>query len=113
MMDECEQEGDPEDSQGGRGGQLTAKQKRIEDPSEKTCIDLIVLGIPYKTSADTCKAYFEAYGEVVLFDVSLTHNILFKILHFLNAFGFDYYLPIFLRRSFTPYQDGIRPFAIN
>lgn len=71
MMDECEQEGDSEDSQGGRGGQFTAKQKRIEDPSgEKACIDLIVLGLPFKTSAETCKAYFENFGEVVLFDVS-------------------------------------------
>ena len=69
MMDECEKDSDPEDVPGGPGGQLTAKQKRIEDPSEKNCTDLIVLGIPYTTSSETCKAYFELFGDVVMFDL--------------------------------------------
>lgn len=71
MMDECEKDSDSEDVSGGPGGQLTAKQKRIEDPSEKNCTDLIVLGIPYTTSSETCKAYFELFGDVVMFDVSV------------------------------------------
>ncbi|VDD86169.1 unnamed protein product [Enterobius vermicularis] len=69
MMDECEKDSDSEDVSGGPGGQLTAKQKRIEDPSEKNCTDLIVLGIPYTTSSETCKAYFELFGDVVMFDL--------------------------------------------
>lgn len=70
MMDECEEDSDSEDVLGGPGGQLTAKQKRIEDPTEKNCTDLIVLGIPYKTTSETCQAYFETFGDVVMFDVS-------------------------------------------
>ncbi|EJW84020.1 hypothetical protein WUBG_05068 [Wuchereria bancrofti] len=90
MMDECEQEGDSEDSQGGRGGQFTAKQKRIEDPSgEKACIDLIVLGLPFKTSAETCKAYFENFGEVVLFDLKTDPSGASKGFGFVRMADFD------------------------
>lgn len=69
MMDESGEESDSEDVSGGPGGQLGAKQKRIEDPIEKNCTDLIVLGIPFKTSSETCKAYFETFGEVIMFDL--------------------------------------------
>ncbi|VDK74778.1 unnamed protein product [Litomosoides sigmodontis] len=90
MMDECEQEGDSEDSQGGRGGQFTAKQKRIEDPSgEKACIDLIVLGLPFKTSAETCKAYFENFGDVVLFDLKTDPSGASKGFGFVRMADFD------------------------
>lgn len=75
MMDECEEESGSEDTQGGYhgsgGGQLTAKQKRIEEPTEKSCVDLIVLGISYKATEETVKAYFETFGEVLMFDVSI------------------------------------------
>uniref|UniRef100_F1L1W8 TAR DNA-binding protein 43 n=2 Tax=Ascaris TaxID=6251 RepID=F1L1W8_ASCSU len=73
MMDECEEESGSEDTQGGYhgsgGGQLTAKQKRIEEPTEKSCVDLIVLGISYKATEETVKAYFETFGEVLMFDL--------------------------------------------
>lgn len=74
MMDECDDDDDYEDVIGGRGSQLTAKQKRMEAETplaEKTCIDLIVLGLPFKTTAETCREYFKTFGDVVLFDVSL------------------------------------------
>ncbi|KHN76895.1 TAR DNA-binding protein 43 [Toxocara canis] len=74
MMDECEVESGTEDTEGGGygcggGGQLTAKQKRIEEPLEKSCVDLIVLGISYKATEETVKAYFETFGEVLMFDL--------------------------------------------
>ncbi|MFH4977298.1 hypothetical protein AB6A40_004007 [Gnathostoma spinigerum] len=71
MMDECEEDSDGDEHAGGYGpgGQVTAKQKRVADPIEKTTTDLIVLGIPYKTSSETVKEYFETFGEVVMFDL--------------------------------------------
>ncbi|KAI9583623.1 hypothetical protein GQX74_005371 [Glossina fuscipes] len=42
----------------------TAKTKRIE--SRPRCTDLIVLGLPWKTTEDSLRSYFETYGEVLM-----------------------------------------------
>ncbi|XP_070134194.1 TAR DNA-binding protein 43 isoform X2 [Drosophila bipectinata] len=42
----------------------TAKTKRIE--TRLRCTDLIVLGLPWKTSEDSLREYFESYGEVLM-----------------------------------------------
>ncbi|CAG2114557.1 unnamed protein product [Medioppia subpectinata] len=44
-----------------------AKTKRME--SKQKCSDLIVLGLPWKTSESELREYFEQYGEVVLAQV--------------------------------------------
>ncbi|XP_013781747.1 TAR DNA-binding protein 43-like [Limulus polyphemus] len=45
----------------------TAKTKRME--SIHKCSDLIVLGLPWKTTEQDLKQYFEAYGEVLMAQV--------------------------------------------
>ncbi|SPP73150.1 TAR DNA-binding protein 43 isoform X1 [Drosophila guanche] len=42
----------------------TAKTKRIE--TRLRCTDLIVLGLPWKTTEDSLREYFESYGEVLM-----------------------------------------------
>ncbi|KAH8272909.1 hypothetical protein KR018_009714 [Drosophila ironensis] len=42
----------------------TAKTKRIE--TRLRCTDLIVLGLPWKTTEDSLREYFETYGEVLM-----------------------------------------------
>lgn len=42
----------------------TAKTKRIE--SRARCTDLIVLGLPWKTTEESLRTYFETYGEVLM-----------------------------------------------
>ncbi|CAG2176166.1 unnamed protein product [Oppiella nova] len=46
-----------------------AKTKRMEAKSQQKCSDLIVLGLPWKTSESELREYFETYGEVVLAQV--------------------------------------------
>jgi len=36
---------------------------------EKKCTDLIVLGLPFKSSEDDLKQYFSQYGQLVLVQV--------------------------------------------
>ena len=43
----------------------SAKSRKIE----RKCVDLIVLGIPWKSTEDVVRRYFEQYGEVVLCEV--------------------------------------------
>ena len=43
----------------------TAKSRKIE----RKCVDLIVLGIPWKSTEDVVRRYFEQFGEVVLCEV--------------------------------------------
>jgi len=45
----------------------TAKTKRME--SKQKCSDLIVLGLPWKTTEQQLREYFEAYGEVLMAQV--------------------------------------------
>ena len=45
------------------GGDL-AKLKRTE--SKNKCSDLIVLGLPWKTSEDDIREYFEPFGEIMM-----------------------------------------------
>ncbi|XP_017468255.1 PREDICTED: TAR DNA-binding protein 43 isoform X4 [Rhagoletis zephyria] len=45
----------------------TAKTKRIE--TRLRCTDLIVLGLPWKTTEDSLREYFESYGEVLMAQV--------------------------------------------
>jgi len=42
----------------------TAKTKRIE--TRLRCTDLIVLGLPWKTTEDSLREYFETFGEVLM-----------------------------------------------
>ena len=42
-----------------------AKSRKIE----RKCVDLIVLGIPWKSTEEVVRRYFEQYGEVVLCEV--------------------------------------------
>uniref|UniRef100_A0A914WL17 RRM domain-containing protein n=1 Tax=Plectus sambesii TaxID=2011161 RepID=A0A914WL17_9BILA len=76
MMDSAD-ESDGET--GSDGGGATAKQKRLDSrqgrneadgpiPDQK-CSDLIVLGLPFKTTNNELKEYFEQFGEVVVSEV--------------------------------------------
>lgn len=42
----------------------TAKTKRMD--SRGRCTDLIVLGLPWKTTEDNLRLYFESFGEVLM-----------------------------------------------
>lgn len=41
-----------------------AKTKRME--ARQKCCDLIILGLPYKTTEQTLREYFQAFGEVLM-----------------------------------------------
>lgn len=47
-----------------------AKSRKIE----RKCVDLIVLGIPWKSTEEVVRRYFEQYGEVVLCEVKNKKN---------------------------------------
>jgi len=47
----------------------TAKAKRFESTSKSKCSDLIVLGLPWKTSEQQLREYFEPFGEVLMAQV--------------------------------------------
>ena len=44
----------------------TAKNKRVE---KNKCSDLIVLGLPWKTTEPELREYFESFGEVLMAQV--------------------------------------------
>jgi TAR DNA-binding protein 43 len=47
--------------------------------SKQKCSDLIVLGLPWKTTEQQLREYFEAYGEVLMAQVSNTKlNLVFQ-----------------------------------
>ena len=48
----------------------SAKSRKIE----RKCVDLIVLGIPWKSTEDVLRRYFEQYGDVVLCEVRNRHE---------------------------------------
>lgn len=54
---------------GGGAGDSLAKMKIRSDA--KKCSDLIVLGLPWKTTEQELRQYFEAFGEVLMAQVSL------------------------------------------
>ena len=45
-----------------------AKNKRIE---KNKCSDLIVLGLPWKTTEQELREYFEPFGEVLMAQVNI------------------------------------------
>lgn len=49
----------------------TAKTKRME--SRPKCSDLIVLGLPWKTTEQELRQYFEPYGEVLMAQVFICY----------------------------------------
>ncbi|XP_068628534.1 TAR DNA-binding protein 43-like [Battus philenor] len=57
-----------------------AKTKRLE--KKLTCSDLICLGLPWKSTEDSIKQYFEQFGEVVMVQLKRDKNGSFK------GFGF-------------------------
>lgn len=70
MMKEDEEDGDEEEVEGGGGG--TAKLKRLDTPPR--CSDLIVLGLPYKTTQEQFKSYFEQFGKVAAAEVCVMRS---------------------------------------
>lgn len=46
-----------------------AKTKRVE---KHKCSDLIVLGLPWKSTEDDLQAYFSQFGELLMVQVSIT-----------------------------------------
>lgn len=57
-----------------------AKTKRLE--KKLTCSDLICLGLPWKSTEESIKQYFEQFGEVVMVQLKKDKNGVFK------GFGF-------------------------
>ena len=47
--------------------ETSINKKRMEG---QKCVDLIVLGLPWKTTEDELKQYFEQYGELLMAQVS-------------------------------------------
>lgn len=45
------------------------KTKRFENSSKSKCSDLIVLGLPWKTTEQQLREYFEPFGEVLMAQV--------------------------------------------
>ena len=54
------------------------KMKRVD--SQKKCSDLIVLGLPWRSSEEDVKEYFEQFGDLVL--VQVQYLILFRPVEF-------------------------------
>ena len=50
----------------------TAKTRKIE----RKCVDLIVLGIPWKSTEEVVRRYFEQYGDVVLCEVNIKKKLI-------------------------------------
>jgi hypothetical protein len=48
----------------------SAKSRKIE----RKCVDLIVLGLPWKSTEEAVRGYFEQYGDVVLCEVMKHHQ---------------------------------------
>ena len=59
----------------------SAKSRKIE----RKCVDLIVLGIPWKSTEEIVRRYFEQYGEVVLCEVKTKYVISLITLTMNNA----------------------------
>ena len=59
-----------------------AKNKRVE---KNKCSDLIVLGLPWKTTEPELREYFEPFGEVLMAQVSPLHFILSNALSFYRS----------------------------
>ena len=57
----------------------TAKTKRMETKFKK-CSDLIVLGLPWKTSEQQLREYFETFGEVLMAQVKFIYILLIQLL---------------------------------
>lgn len=60
----------------------TAKTKRME--TKLKCSDLIVLGLPWKTTEQQLREYFESFGEVLMAQVCNENGPLFLSKH-INA----------------------------
>ncbi|KAH7726999.1 RNA binding protein [Aphelenchoides avenae] len=97
MMDEAEysSDGDSEGAHFGAGGQVTAKQKRMDtkaqpdEEAELRCSDLIVLGLPYKLSEDEFREHFEQYGKVALAEIKKGRNGESKGFGFIRMDNYD------------------------
>jgi RNA recognition motif-containing protein len=59
-----------QDPGGARGGRRSEKNK---------CSDLIVLGLPWKTTEQELREYFEPFGEVLMAQVCLNSSLEFFI----------------------------------
>jgi RNA recognition motif-containing protein len=55
-----------QDAGGARGGRRSEKNK---------CSDLIVLGLPWKTTEQELREYFEPFGEVLMAQVCLNSSL--------------------------------------
>lgn len=63
----------------------TPKTKRME--TKMKCSDLIVLGLPWKTSEQQLREYFESFGEVLMAQVCSTTTKLLKLFFFVVVDG--------------------------
>ena len=54
----------------------SAKTKRVE---KMKCSDLIVLGLPWKSTEDDLRNYFEQFGELLMVQVCPTCLVLFVL----------------------------------
>ena len=52
-----------------KGDDLDVNSANKSRKIERKCVDLIVLGIPWKSTDEIVKRYFEQYGDVVLCEV--------------------------------------------
>jgi RNA recognition motif-containing protein len=59
-----------QDPGGARGGRRSEKNK---------CSDLIVLGLPWKTTEQELREYFEPFGEVLMAQVCLNFSLIFLL----------------------------------
>ena len=60
-------------------GIASTKTKRLD---AKKCSDLIVLGLPWKSTEDDLKRYFSQFGELLLVQVGVLHVIGSFIYHY-------------------------------
>lgn len=56
-----------------------SKTKRME--SKQRCSDLIVLGLPWKTTEKELREYFEPFGEVLMAQVRGSVMVLSKLVY--------------------------------
>ena len=64
-----------------------AKTKRVE---KHKCSDLIVLGLPWKSTEDDLQAYFAQFGELLMVQVCVRTQLSFETLQ--NLCGTQKYI---------------------
>jgi len=94
MMDPS---GDEESA--GEEAESTAKQQRLLEPEQRRCSDLIILGLPYRTTSAQLKAYFEQFGRVVVSEVKMESEGKSKGFGFVQFADYDSQLKVLSRQT--------------